>query len=249
MPPLTIYLGYRNYSSWSMRGWLAVQAIDVPYEERVFDLSDPVERLQLHAYSPTGKVPVLHDGDLVISDSLAICEYLAEGYPEAGLWPADPAERACARAVAAEMHSSFTDLRTEMPMNIRRSSPGKGRSAAVQADVDRVTRIWRECPSTRRPGHTSLEHGVSRTSCLHRSSAVFGPTPWMWAKWNAATWNRSGRTPRSSSGPPLPRPNPRSIRITICDVDRRERQSSTVSRIPPASFCNRMREGSSPNPP
>ena len=148
---MQIYLGNKNYSSWSMRGWLALEQTGAVYEERVFNLADPGVRDEVRRHSPTGKVPALRDGDLVISDSLAIGEYLAERYPAAGLWPADPAERARARAAAAEMHSSFPALRTHMPMNVRRSSPGKGRAHGVQADIDRVSAIWRECRE-RAPG-------------------------------------------------------------------------------------------------
>ena len=145
MPDITLYLGYRNYSSWSLRAWLALERTGAPFEEHVFNLADPRERERLRRHSPTGKVPVLEHGDRLIWDSLAIGEYLAETFPAARLWPGDPAARATARAVSAEMHSGFFALREHMPMNLRRSSPGKGRAEGVGSDIDRITELWRDC--------------------------------------------------------------------------------------------------------
>ncbi len=145
MPDLTLFHGNKNYSSWSMRGWLALKQTGAPFREVPFDLSDPEIRSAIRRHSPTGRVPALQDGELVIWDSLAIAEYLAEGFPDARLWPAERSARAVARAVAAEMHSGFAVLRREMPFNVRRSSPGKGRAPGVQDEIDRVTTIWRDC--------------------------------------------------------------------------------------------------------
>jgi glutathione S-transferase len=145
MATWTLYHGNKNYSSWSLRGWLAVKQTGVEFDEELFDLSAPDVRPAIRRHSPSGKVPALKHGDLVLWDSLAIAEYLAEQFPDAGLWPADATARAVARAVSAEMHSSFFDLRREMPMNLRREAPGKGMTPGVQADIDRVTTIWREC--------------------------------------------------------------------------------------------------------
>lgn len=145
MAELKLILGSKNYSSWSLRAWLAVRRLGVPFEERVFDLTRPGIRDELERLSPSRLVPALHHRGRVIWDSLAICEYLAETFPEAGLWPADAGARARARSVSAEMHSGFGALRSSMPMNVRRSSPGKGRSAAVDRDIARILEIWRRC--------------------------------------------------------------------------------------------------------
>ena len=145
MPELTLYRGNRNYSSWSFRGWLALRLSGLPFREEAFDLGSPGTREAVGRHSPTSKVPALRDGDLVIWDSLAIFEYLAELVPGAGLWPGDTAARAVARAVSAEMHSGHENLRRGMPMNVRASCPGKGRGEGVQPEIERVIEIWRDC--------------------------------------------------------------------------------------------------------
>jgi glutathione S-transferase len=144
MADLTLYLGNKNYSSWSLRAWLAASATGEPFDEVVFDLGDPGVRAAIRRHSPTGRVPALRHGDLVVWDSLAISEYLSETWPEAALWPRDRARRAAARAVCAEMHSGFAALRRHMPMNVRRSSPGKGRAADVKEDIERVLALWHD---------------------------------------------------------------------------------------------------------
>ena len=141
----TLVVGNRNYSSWSLRGWLATRAAGVPFDEVLVRLSEPGSKKELLKHSPAGKVPVLKYGARVIWDSLAIIEYLAEIRPAAGLWPADPAARAHARSIAAEMHSGFQALRTHMPMNLRKSLPGKGRGRDVAEDVERICAIWADC--------------------------------------------------------------------------------------------------------
>jgi glutathione S-transferase len=142
---LTIYLGSKNYSSWSLRAWLALRRVGVPFEEHVFDLTRDGVRDEIARHSASRLVPALRHGEREIWDSLAICEYLAETFPAAGLWPADPGARAVARAVSCEMHSGFVALRGSMPMNVRRLSPGKGRSEAVARDIDRIVKIWSRC--------------------------------------------------------------------------------------------------------
>jgi glutathione S-transferase len=140
----TLYLGNKNYSSWSLRGWLALKLAGAPFAEAMVALSgeaqpDPANR----SFSPSARVPCLHDGDVVVWDSLAIAEYLAERH--VGLWPADPATRAWARAVACEMHSGFSALRGEMPMCIReRVVDVRPWSPALAADIARVSEIWNE---------------------------------------------------------------------------------------------------------
>jgi len=145
MADLTLVIGNRNYSSWSLRAWLALEATGAEFQEVAIPLgrTDTGDRIQ--RLSPNGLVPALHDGELVIWDSLAIGEYLAEGFPEAGLWPADQAARAVARSVCAEMHSSFSAVRSNMPMNIRASYPRAERNPGVEADIDRIINIWSGC--------------------------------------------------------------------------------------------------------
>ncbi len=140
---LKLILGSKNYSSWSMRAGVAVELTGQPYEEVVIPLDQPDTAERIRAHSPSGRVPALLDGDLVVWDSLAICEYLAERFPSAGLWPADARARAVARSISAEMHSGFPALRSAMPMNLRRRQPLASLAADVLADVARVRTIWR----------------------------------------------------------------------------------------------------------
>lgn len=148
---LTLVIGNKNYSSWSMRPWVAMTAFNIPFQEvRVLlDQADTANRIA--EFSGAGRVPVLVAGDMTIWDSLAICEYLAEQFPEKHMWPQDVAARAMARSVTAEMHSGFGDLRSAMSMNIRMSLPGRGRTPGAQGDIGRISEIWEECLS--RFGH------------------------------------------------------------------------------------------------
>ncbi len=135
----TLYIGNRNYSSWSLRGWLAARLSGAPFREVLIPLRgtyNPDNR----AFSPTALVPALHDGAVHVWDSLAIAEYLAERH--AGMWPADPVARAWARSIAAEMHSGFGALRSEMAMCIRERVDVRPWSDALAADVARVEEIW-----------------------------------------------------------------------------------------------------------
>ncbi|MRX06724.1 glutathione S-transferase [Pseudoduganella sp. FT25W] len=157
-PGLTLVIGNKNYSSWSMRPWVAMVAFGIPFQEvRVLlDREDTANRIC--SYSASGRVPVLLAGDeMTIWDSMAICEYLAEQFPELHLWPQDVAARAIARSVCAEMHAGFSDLRNSMSMNIRGSYPGKGRTPGTQADIGRISEIWEECLS--RFGHHQFLFG------------------------------------------------------------------------------------------
>lgn len=138
----TLVIGNKNYSSWSLRGFLAARAAGVAFDEVLVRLSEPGSRDELLKHSPAGRVPVLKHGARVIWDSLAIIEYLAEIRPDAELWPADPAARAHARSICAEMHAGFQALRARMPMNLRKSLPGKGRGRDVALDIERVLAIW-----------------------------------------------------------------------------------------------------------
>jgi len=149
MSAWTLVVGNKNYSSWSLRGYLAVAQTGVPFEEIVIPLSQPDSKDELLRHSPSGLVPVLRHGSVEVWESLAIAEYCAEQFPAAGLWPADAAARALARAVSAEMHAGFAPLRQHMPMNMRASHPGRGRTEASLANIARITKLWRQC----RAGH------------------------------------------------------------------------------------------------
>ncbi|GLH76342.1 glutathione S-transferase [Bradyrhizobium sp. SSBR45G] len=144
---LKLVIGNKNYSSWSMRPWLALRGCDIAFEEIVIPLytSDPADKARILKHSPAGKVPILIDGAVTVWDSLAIIEYLAERFPEAALWPADAAARAQARSVSAEMHSGFQALRNECPMNLHREIRPVELSADAKANIARVEDIWRDC--------------------------------------------------------------------------------------------------------
>ena len=142
-----LVIANKNYSSWSMRPWLVMKAFGIPFEEVRVSLGRPETSSMIAKYSAAGRVPVLVAGETTIWDSLAICEYLAEQFPEKSLWPADVAARAHARSICAEMHSGFSALRTSMWMNIRARFPGKGRTPESQADIARICEIWEDCLS------------------------------------------------------------------------------------------------------
>jgi len=146
---LKLVIGNKNYSSWSLRGWLALAQAGLEFEEIRIPLSRPESKEQILRYSPSGKVPCLIDDGLTIFDSLAICEYINEQYAAGRLWPRDPGTRARARAVAAEMHSGFAPLRTHMSMEIRARYPERGAAAQqrddVAADIARIKEVWTEC--------------------------------------------------------------------------------------------------------
>lgn len=166
---LTLVIGNKNYSSWSMRPWLALKKTGIAFEEVVIPLDRPETREEIFRHSPTGKVPSLKDGDLVVWESLAICEYLAENFPDASLWPKASSARAVARSVASEMHAGFSALRNNMPMNCRGNAPGKGRAAGVQEDINRISAIWRECRARYGSGGPYLFGNFSI------ADAMFGP--------------------------------------------------------------------------
>ncbi|NHZ61980.1 glutathione S-transferase family protein [Massilia genomosp. 1] len=154
---LTLIIGNKNYSTWSMRPWVAATAFGIAFNEVRVLLDQPDTSARIAEYSGAGRVPVLIAGEMTIWDSLSICEYLAEQFPEKHLWPRDVAARAMARSVSAEMHSGFADLRHAMPMNIRMSLPGRGRTPGAQGDIGRISEIWEECLS--RFGHHQFLFG------------------------------------------------------------------------------------------
>jgi glutathione S-transferase len=139
---MLLVIGNKNYSSWSLRPWLAMKVLGLAFDEVRIPLYREGSKEQILRYSPAGRVPILRDGETMVWDSLAILEYLAEKYPN--LWPSEPAQRAKARAVSAEMHSGFAALREHMSMNTRKRYPGKGRTPEALADVARIEAIWSE---------------------------------------------------------------------------------------------------------
>lgn len=139
---MKLLIGNRNYSTWSLRPWLVLRHFEIPFEDEVLQLAGPGWRENLRARSPTGKVPVLLDDDLVVPETLAIIEYLADLFPDKAIWPADRRDRALARAAAAEMHAGFTALRNNAPMNLRASHPGKVDLDAVRKDLHRMEELW-----------------------------------------------------------------------------------------------------------
>jgi glutathione S-transferase len=146
VPDFTLVLGNKNYSSWSIRAWLAARQTGAPFDEITVPLDQPSTASDIAAHSPSGKVPVLKaDSGLIVWDSLAIGEYLAERYPAAGLWPDGVAARATARSVVAEMHAGFPALRSQHPMNVRAAKPRPTRTAEVEADIRRITTLWSDC--------------------------------------------------------------------------------------------------------
>ncbi|ODT69719.1 MAG: hypothetical protein ABS75_15730 [Pelagibacterium sp. SCN 63-23] len=139
---MKLLIGNRNYSTWSLRPWLVLRHFDIPFEDEVLPLSGPGWREAIAARSPTGKVPLLLDGALAIPETIAIIEYLAELFPDKAIWPRDRADRALARAAAAEMHSGFGTLRSHAPMNLRASHPGKVDLDSVRQDLHRIETLW-----------------------------------------------------------------------------------------------------------
>jgi glutathione S-transferase len=143
---LQLVIGNKNYSSWSMRPWLALRANDIAFDEVFIPLyTGDEDKKRILSFTHSGKVPALIDGDVTIWDSLAIIEYLAEGFPETRLWPEDRARRAHARSISAEMHSGFVALRTECGMNLHRPVGAITLSADAHANIARIQQIWIEC--------------------------------------------------------------------------------------------------------
>jgi glutathione S-transferase len=143
---LTLVTGNKNYSSWSMRAWLALRANNIDFDEVFIPLyTGEEDKKRILAFTPSGRVPALVDGDVTIWDSLAIIEYVAERFPQARLWPADGARRAHARSISAEMHSGFQALRNECGMNLHRSVRAIKLSDDARANIARVQQIWMDC--------------------------------------------------------------------------------------------------------
>jgi len=145
MAEASLTISSKNYSSWSLRGWLLCKMAGLDVEEKIASMDDPSTRAELLLLSPSFLVPRLDHGSVKVWDTLAIGEYLHELRPEAGLLPADPVARAHCRAVCGEMHSGFANLRSALPMNLKARHDGFKVWAGAQADIERVTTIWKEC--------------------------------------------------------------------------------------------------------
>jgi len=172
---LRLIIGNKNYSSWSLRPWLAMKVAGIAFNETVISLDTPDFRAKVAALSGgagEGRVPVLIDGDIVVWESLAILEYLAETYPQAGLWPAQERARAHARAVAAEMHSGFLPLRRHLPMNVRRPVKPRVLDAVAAADVARIDAVWSQCRAQFGAG------GAFLYGAFGAADAMYAPVVW-----------------------------------------------------------------------
>ena len=168
---LTLIIGNKNYSSWSMRPWLALAHHEIPFEEVVVPLDRPDTRSRILQYSAAGKVPILIDGDATVWETLAILEHLNERFPAARLWPRDPAARAHARAVATEMHGGFAALRGHCPMNLRRKKK-RALTPDVQAEIARTTSIWRGARERFGGGGDYLFGEFSAADCMYAPVAT-----------------------------------------------------------------------------
>ena len=168
---LKLVIGNKNYSSWSMRPWLALRASNIAFEEVFIPLytDDPADKDRILSFTRSGKVPCLIDGDVAVWDSLAIIEYVAERFPQARLWPEDRTSRAHARSISAEMHSGFLPLRNECGMNLHRPVGSVQLSADARANIARIDQIWSECRA---------RHGKSGPflfGAFGAADAMFGP--------------------------------------------------------------------------
>ena len=160
----------RNYSSWSLRPWVLMRVLEIPFRERLVPFVTPDAANPFRFFSPSGKVPCLIDSQTVVWDSLAICEYIAEKVP--ALWPADSKSRAEARSISAEMHSGFVALRHMLPMDVTASKPHTTRTADVEADIARIVDIWESCRSR------FVDAGPFLFGRFTIADAMFAPVVW-----------------------------------------------------------------------
>jgi glutathione S-transferase len=167
MTETILTISSKNYSSWSLRGWLLCRSAGLKFVEEVVPVDDPTNRAELLLLSPSILVPCLTHQGIRIWDTLAIAEYLNEVRPKAGLLPADRAARARCRSICGEMHSGFTNLRSALPMNFKAHHPGFKVWAGAQADIDRITTIWREC--------FAVYHGPYLFGQLTMADAMYAP--------------------------------------------------------------------------
>jgi glutathione S-transferase len=160
-----LYIGNKNYSSWSLRGWLVMKLSGAPFEEVGVQLTGTAPSPAHRVFSPSGMVPCLYDGDIVVWDTLSIAEYLAERHP--GMWPADAQARAWARSISAEMHSGFSTLRSDMTMCIRERVDVRPWSAALESNIARVEELWDESRKRFGAGGDFLCGAFSIADCFY----------------------------------------------------------------------------------
>jgi len=168
---LTLVIGNKNYSSWSLRPWLALAHHKIVFEEVVIPIHTPETPAAIGKYSPAGKVPILVDGDATVWESIAIIEHLAERFLDAKLWPADFVARAHARAISCEMHGGFAALRQQCPMNLRRRKK-RALTPEAEADVRRITQMWRGARSRFGAGGDFLFGAFSAADCMYAPVAT-----------------------------------------------------------------------------
>ena len=185
--PLGLVIGNKAYSSWSLRPWLLMGAFHIPFEETVVNIYDEAGKKKLKKLSPTGKVPVLVDGDVQVWESLAIMEYLAEKYPAKNIWPKTKAARAYARSLANEMHAGFMALRQNCPTNFRREPKAIELTPDALANMDAA-------------GRSCLVNFARWTPCSHPSSTACISTKSPYPRPRAPIWTRSWRCPHGAPG-------------------------------------------------
>jgi glutathione S-transferase len=169
---LKLIIGDKNRSSWSFRPWLLLKEAGIPFEETLLHLGKEGDRAKIDALSPSGKVPLLIDGDVKIWESTAICEYVAEKYPEKNLWPRDPKAKALARSVSHEMHAGFLTLRKNMPFSCTDRFPGWAAPDDVKPEIDRIVRIWEECRAKYAVGGPFLFGDFSVADAMYAPVAI-----------------------------------------------------------------------------
>jgi len=174
---LDLYIGNKNYSSWSLRPWLLLKHLGIPFTEHMVSVGGRDYNPALRPIAGNARVPCLHVDEFQIWESLAIAEYLAEQHPQ--LWPADTQARARARSISAEMHSGFVDLRKAMPMNLKFKLKGKPATAAVQRDIDRIVEIWIEART-----RFATPAGPWLFGAFSIADAMFAPVAWRFHIYN-----------------------------------------------------------------
>ncbi len=170
---LTLIIGNKNYSSWSLRPWIAMKATGIAFDEELIPFETEDFRTIVPAVSGSGRVPVLVDGDIRVWESLAILEYLAEKFPEAGLWPKDPAARAHARVAANEMHAGFQALRNHLPVNFARRIIKRELPPAVLGNIRRIEALWADCRA--RFGARAENGGPFLFGAFTNADAMYAP--------------------------------------------------------------------------
>ena len=168
---MQLVIGNKNASSWSLRPWIAMRVLGIPFEEVRIALRQPDTAAQIARYSPSGKVPCLIDGDMIVWETIAILEYLADKFPGTAVWPADMKARAHARAVSAEMHASFQPLRQQCGMSIAQIYAAKDRSPDVLANAKRIMAIWNEA----RQKYGQAGDGPFLYGAFSAADAMFAP--------------------------------------------------------------------------